>query len=127
MQNIRANFSIIDCKLTCAGDRFGNKNRISGRSRTFLIFLFINNHSGPIEALVLGGDSAISRWRALLGPTKVFKTIYSHPDSLRGMYGLSDTRNAGHGSDSMESAKREIGIFFNDFDVDQWLSRQQSA
>lgn len=76
--------------------------------------------------LVLGGDNAISRWRALLGPTKVFRTVYTHPESIRGMYGLSDTRNAGHGSDSIESAKREIGIFFKDFDADQWLSRHKS-
>lgn len=33
-----------------------------------------------------------------MGPTKVFKTIYSHPNSIRGRFGLTDTRNATHGS-----------------------------
>lgn len=81
----------------------------------FLIF------SGPIEVLILAGDNAISRWRNLLGPTKVYKAIYTHPESIRGLFGLSDTRNVCHGSDSIDSAKREINIFFNKFDVDQWL------
>lgn len=78
-------------------------------------------HSGPIEVMILGGDGAITKWRELLGPTKVFKAVYTHPMSIRSLYGLSDTRNACHGSDSMDSAKREIRIFFDDFDVDQWL------
>jgi nucleoside-diphosphate kinase len=54
-------------------------------------------------------------WRQLLGPTKVFKAIHSHPDSIRGLFGLTDTRNACHGSDSVESVAKEIKIFFPDF------------
>lgn len=50
-----------------------------------------------------------------MGPTKVYKTIYTNPETLRGLYGLSDTRNACHGSDSLESVRREIGIFFPEF------------
>ncbi|XP_031634832.1 nucleoside diphosphate kinase 6 [Contarinia nasturtii] len=81
--------------------------------------------SGPIDVFILGGDDVISKWRTLLGPTKVYKAIYSHPDSLRGLFGLSDTRNVGHGSDSMEAAKREIEFFFSDFNVDQWLDEHR--
>lgn len=72
---------------------------------------------------ILAGDNVISRWRTLLGPAPVYKTVYTHPQSIRALYGLSDTRNACHGSDSIESAKREIAIFFPDFDVDQWLKK----
>lgn len=75
--------------------------------------------------LILAGDNAISKWREILGPTKVFKTVYTHPNSIRSLFGLSDTRNVCHGSDSIHSAKREIEIFFNDFDVDQWLAERQ--
>lgn len=81
--------------------------------------------SGPIEVCILAGDNVISKWRDLLGPTRVYKATYSHPDSIRGRHGLSDTRNVCHGSDSIESAKREIGIFFNDFDVDRWLTNHK--
>lgn len=83
------------------------------------------NFSGPIDVYILAGDNVISRWRTLLGPTRVYKAVYSHPDSIRGLFGLSDTRNVCHGSDSEESAKREIGIFFSEFNVDRWLEEHK--
>lgn len=70
---------------------------------------------------MLAGDNAITKWRTLMGPTKVFKTIFSHPESIRGQFGLTDTRNACHGSDSTKSARREIEIFFPEFDTNGWL------
>jgi nucleoside-diphosphate kinase len=62
-------------------------------------------------------------WRNLLGPTKVFKSIYSHPESIRGLFGLTDTRNACHGSDSPESVAEEIKKVFPDFKLDEVLSK----
>lgn len=59
--------------------------------------------SGPVEVLILAKNNAIADWRALLGPTKVYKTVISHPDSIRGMFGLTDTRNVGHGSGGTEN------------------------
>lgn len=83
--------------------------------------------SGPIEVSILAGDNVIAKWRSLLGPTRVYKTVYTHPQSIRGHFGLSDTRNVCHGSDSMESAKREIAIFFSDFDFERWLEESSVA
>lgn len=57
-----------------------------------------------------------------MGPTKVFKTIYTHPESIRGQFGLSDTRNAVHGSDSIESVEKEVKIFFPDFSISEWCN-----
>lgn len=74
--------------------------------------------SGPTEALILEREEAISKWRELLGPTKVFKAIHSHPDSIRGLFGLTDTRNACHGSDSPESVAQEIQKIFPNFKLD---------
>ncbi|XP_069944217.1 nucleoside diphosphate kinase 6 isoform X3 [Cherax quadricarinatus] len=54
--------------------------------------------SGPISALILAHEDAINRWRSVMGPTKVYKTKYEAPDTIRGMYGLTDTRNSTHGS-----------------------------
>ena len=82
--------------------------------------------SGPLWALVLARPDAIAAWRRLMGPTKVYRAVYSHPTSLRGMYGLTDTRNALHGSDSTESAAREIGFFFPEFDAEAWLQRERA-
>ena len=45
----------------------------------------------------------------------------SHPDSIRGMYGVTDTRNATHGSDSVKTAEKEMKFFFPDFDSTNWM------
>lgn len=76
--------------------------------------------SGPTQALILAHEDAIRRWRALMGPTKVYKTKYEAPDTLRGLYGLTDTRNSTHGSDGEENAVNEIKFFFPEFSCDDW-------
>ena len=53
--------------------------------------------SGPVIGLALQGDGVIKNWRQLIGPTKVTKTKYLNPNSLRHDYGISDTRNSFHG------------------------------
>jgi nucleoside-diphosphate kinase len=49
----------------------------------------------------------------------VFKTIFSMPNSIRGLYGLTDTRNACHGSDSPQSVADEIRKIFPDYKFDE--------
>lgn len=81
--------------------------------------------SGPISTHILARENAIGEWRKLMGPTKVFKTIHEDPGSLRGQFGLTDTRNSTHGSDSDESARREIGFFFPEFNIDDWYKQSE--
>ncbi|CAO1628314.1 unnamed protein product [Parajaminaea phylloscopi] len=83
--------------------------------------------SGPFLALALAGPDAISRWRALLGPTKVYRGKWSepHPVGLRALYGISDTRNGFHGSDSIDTARRELGLVFEGWDTQWWLDRER--
>lgn len=70
--------------------------------------------SGPIVALALSKEGAISAWRVLMGPTSVLTAREQAPESLRALYGTDNTQNATHGSDSPASAARELGIFFPD-------------
>ena len=65
--------------------------------------------SGPLVALVLEGDEAIEVVRALNGATDGRKAA---PGTIRGDLSLSNRENLVHGSDSPESAEREIGIWF---------------
>ncbi|CAE1164853.1 ndk [Acanthosepion pharaonis] len=76
--------------------------------------------SGPIGVHILARDDAINKWRKLLGPTRVLRTIFDEPDSIRGRFGLTDTRNCAHGSDSEETAKKEIEFFFPGFNINKW-------
>ncbi|XP_001944771.1 nucleoside diphosphate kinase 6 [Acyrthosiphon pisum] len=76
--------------------------------------------SGPSEAYILAREDAISVWRRLMGPTKVFQCQLSNPDSIRAKHGLTDTRNATHGSDSDESVRKEVSIMVPQFCFDHW-------
>jgi nucleoside-diphosphate kinase len=65
--------------------------------------------SGPAVAIVAEGERAIEAFRALAGATDPVKAL---PGTIRGDYALQSARNMVHGSDSPESAEREIKIFF---------------
>ncbi len=65
--------------------------------------------SGPVVVGVFARDDAVVGWREAMGHTDPKK---ADAGSLRAKYGASIESNALHGSDSLESAKREIGIFF---------------
>jgi len=80
--------------------------------------------SGPVWTHILCGENAITKWRNLLGPTKVLKTVYDQPDSIRGRFGLTDTRNCAHGSDSQVTAMREIKFFYPNFNPDLWYKTE---
>ncbi|MBA3720188.1 MAG: nucleoside-diphosphate kinase [Nocardioidaceae bacterium] len=67
--------------------------------------------SGPLVALVLEGDEAVEVVRILNGATD---GRVADPGSIRGDLSLSNRENLVHGSDSLESATREIALFFPD-------------
>ena len=67
--------------------------------------------SGPIVAMVLEGPNAVEGARQLIGATDGVK---APPGSIRGDHALEVQRNLVHGSDSAESAAREIALFFGD-------------
>lgn len=81
--------------------------------------------SGPMRAYILAREDAIARWRELMGPTKVFRARYTSPNTIRAQFGLTDTRNTTHGSDSLESARREIGFFFPEFRMEEWMEKEE--
>jgi nucleoside-diphosphate kinase len=64
---------------------------------------------GPAVALVAEGERAVEAFRALAGATDPVKAL---PGTIRGDYALEVEENMVHGSDSAESADREIKIFF---------------
>ncbi|CEF64364.1 Nucleoside diphosphate kinase 6 [Strongyloides ratti] len=74
--------------------------------------------SGPVIALKLttvpeSKNDPVKLWRNLLGPSKLFKNWMENDnsESLRNSFSLSDTRNVGHGSDTILSTERELKIF----------------
>lgn len=66
--------------------------------------------SSPIVAMVLSGDSAVSKVREIVGKTNPKEAAKG---TIRNLYGTDLTKNAVHASDSLENAKIEIDRFFN--------------
>lgn len=66
--------------------------------------------SAPLVAGIVEGDRAIDAWRQIAGGTDPISK--ATPGSIRGDFATSVGENVVHGSDSVESAEREIGIWF---------------
>nr|CAG4643609.1 EOG090X0HUX [Ilyocryptus agilis] len=81
--------------------------------------------SGPIHVHILAHPEAIQEWRTIMGPTKTYIAQFLAPSSIRGSFGLTDTRNSTHGSDSMESAIEEIKFFFPQFSPSLWYEKDE--
>jgi nucleoside-diphosphate kinase len=67
--------------------------------------------SGPLVAMVLEGDKAVAAARQVIGATN---PIEASPGSIRGDFATAVGQNMVHGSDSPESAAREVALFFPD-------------
>jgi len=65
--------------------------------------------SGPVVVARITGEQAITVWRTLMGPTD---PVAAPPGSIRGDFATVIGENVAHGSDSPESAARELKLFF---------------
>jgi nucleoside-diphosphate kinase len=65
--------------------------------------------SGPVVKMVVSGENAVATMRKLMGATNCAE---ASPGTIRGDFGLTVDHNVIHGSDSVESAEREIKVFF---------------
>lgn len=65
--------------------------------------------SGPVVAVALEGENAITGWRAMMGATNPANAA---PGSIRADFATTTGENVTHGSDSPESAQRELALFF---------------
>merc|ERR1712238_226286 len=78
--------------------------------------------SGPVVCMVWVGKEAVSTGRKMLGETN---PLESAPGTIRGDFCIEVGRNICHGSDSVASAQREIGLWFEDGEVIDWESHSQ--
>lgn len=66
---------------------------------------------GPVVVAKISGEDAITCWRTLMGPTN---PVEAPPGSIRGDFATQIGENIAHGSDSPESAARELKLFFGE-------------
>ena len=99
-----ADLRMLSIDVVLAQEHYGEH-----RERPFFGELVEFITSGPVVAARIEGEGAISALRMLMGPTN---PIEAPPGTLRGDYCTIITENLVHGSDSAESAERELKLFF---------------
>ncbi|EPZ35036.1 nucleoside diphosphate kinase [Rozella allomycis CSF55] len=93
-------------------------------ARSFFPSLIEYMSSGPVMCLVFSGKGVVKTGRLLLGETNPLSSL---PGTIRGDFCVEVGRNVCHGSDSVESAEREIKLWFPEGiieykrAVDQWI------
>lgn len=84
------------------------------RGKPFFEGLVAYITSGPVVAMVWEGKNVVAAAREMLGATDPQKAL---PGTIRAAYGIDIGRNIVHGSDSPESAVREISLFFSEAEI----------
>ena len=110
----RRGFQMRGAKLMNVSRELAEKHYAEHSERPFFGELVDFITSGPVFAMVWEGESVISLARIMIGATKPSE---SQPGTIRGDFGLTVGKNIIHGSDSPESAEREINLFFDESEV----------
>lgn len=105
----RAGLGIERMELAMVTPEQAAENYAEHKGKPFYDGLVSYITSGPVVKLVVAGPNAQPIMRKLMGATNPADAA---PGTIRGDFGLTMDENVIHGSDSPESAKREIGIFF---------------
>ena len=105
----RRGYTIVGMKLMKCEPERAKRHYAEHEGKPFFAGLVDYITADPIVAMVIEGSDAIEGCRATIGATNPIKAT---PGTIRGDYGQTIGRNLVHGSDSPESAAREIGIWF---------------
>ena len=107
-------FKIVGLKMMRITRELAERHYGEHRGKPFFTPLVDYITSGPVVAFVLEGKGAVGAVREMMGATDPLKAA---PGTIRGSFGIDIGRNVVHGSDSPESAAREIGLFFQPEDL----------
>ena len=107
----RRGLALRGAKLVQVDEELAGAHYAEHRGKDFFAGLVSFITSGPTLALVVEGESAVTVVRTTMGATDPAKAA---PGTIRGDLGLSMPNNLVHGSDSLESAKRELALWFAD-------------
>lgn len=118
-------FKLIAAKLMTVSRELAEVHYAEHREKPFFEELVGFITSGPVFAMIWEGENVISVARQMMGKTNPADAA---PGTIRGDYGISVGMNIIHGSDSPESAEREIKLWFREQDqisyektIDRWI------
>ncbi len=105
----RKNLTLENVRMLTISEEMAGRHYAEHTDKPFFGELVAFITSGPVVAMEWSGEGAIDVARTLMGVTN---PALASPGTIRGDLGLEITHNIVHGSDSPESARRELDIFF---------------
>lgn len=108
---------IVGCKLMKISDQLAATHYEAHKTKGFYAGLVKFMTSSPVLVMAVRGNGAITICRNMMGATFGSK---ANPGTIRGDFGVSNSFNLIHGSDSPEAAERELKLFFKSDEVLAW-------
>ena len=102
-------YRIVEMKMFTIDEDLAKRHYAEHTDKPFFDELVSFITSGPVVAMMVEGQDAVTGMRQLMGATNPLEAA---PGSIRGDYATLIGENIVHGSDSPESAERELGLFF---------------
>jgi nucleoside-diphosphate kinase len=112
-------FTLVGLKLIIASQELAERHYDIHKERPFFKDLVSFITSGPLVAMVWEGDGVVASARRIIGATN---PLTAEPGTIRGDFAVSIGRNIIHGSDAIETAQREISLWFTDAELANWES-----
>ncbi|GAE25082.1 nucleoside diphosphate kinase [Halalkalibacter wakoensis JCM 9140] len=110
-------FTLVGAKLMTIPKELAETHYGEHKERPFFGELVSFITSGPVFAMVWEGENVISTARTMMGSTNPAEAA---PGTIRGDYGVRVSMNVIHGSDSPASAEREISLFFEEQELNEY-------
>ncbi|NEQ73792.1 MAG: nucleoside-diphosphate kinase [Okeania sp. SIO2C9] len=110
-------FTLVGLKMMMVSRELAEQHYDVHREKPFFNGLVEFIISSPIVAMVWEGEGVVASARKIIGATN---PLNSEPGTIRGDYGISIGRNLIHGSDAIETAQREISLWFKEEELATW-------
>jgi len=110
-------FTLVGLKFLNVSRELAEQHYDVHRERPFFAGLVDFITSGPVVAMVWEGEGVVASARKIIGATN---PLSAEPGTIRGDFGVNIGRNLIHGSDAIETAQREISLWFNEEELVSW-------
>jgi nucleoside-diphosphate kinase len=118
----RRGLKLVGLKLIQVSEELAKKHYAAHEGKPFFDGLVEYITSSPVVAMAWEGPEAIAVVRTTMGATNPSK---AQPGTIRGDFALDISNNLVHGSDSPESAEKELTLFFKDEEILSWERPQE--
>ena len=110
-------FTLVGLKILNVSRELAEQHYDVHKERPFFAGLVEFITSGPVVAMVWEGEGVVASARKIIGATN---PLTAEPGTIRGDFGVNIGRNLIHGSDAIETAQREIALWFKEEEIANW-------